>query len=91
MALSDGEGFNFRSTLAYVTDPSDTQFCEENFTYPKTAGGVTFGWTVRTNNDRNRSTGVDARLAGIVYTSNNGSSQRTFRVDLDNATDHDFV
>ncbi len=86
--MSASEGFNFRESLGYVTDPADTQFTK-NDAYPKTANGVTFGWDSTVLTLRNRSTGVDARLAGMNEKSNNGT-QRTFRVDLDNTGNHDI-
>lgn len=81
------EGFNFRDTAAFVTDPADTQFCgadaPENSQYPTTANGVTFGWDGTTNlTDANRDSGIDARLAGVILVPN--TAQRVFRVDLPN-------
>ncbi len=82
------KGFNFRSTLSYVTDPVDTQFVFRNVLYPTIAGGETFGFDSTAGLDaRNRLTTVDPRLAGMVYLPNNGT-QRTFRVDLDNTGGH---
>lgn len=74
------EGFNFRSTLGFVTDPTDTQFVDGTLTYPQTAGGVTFGWISISNVvTRDRNSGVDARLAGIHRTS---GGPQVFQVDL---------
>lgn len=73
-------GFNFRATAAFVTDPPGTQPVL-GVVYPKTANGATFGWTVGpTGGTRNRSAGIDARLAGVNGT--DVSSASTFRVDL---------
>lgn len=80
------EGFNFRSTAAFVTDPTDTQYADfQNTVYPTTANGVTFGFegTVSGGGHVNRSTGVDARLAGVNLTTSS-----TFRVDLPAAGDY---
>lgn len=84
------EGFNFRSTLAYVTDPSDTQFVNHTKTYSTTSGGVTFGWeysyfvTIR-----DRDAGVDARLAGHNRVDVN--VVHPFRVDLPSAGDYEIT
>jgi hypothetical protein len=65
-------GFDFRSTLAYVTDPTDSVFWN-NETYPtiKTSAlgqSVTAGWqsTSQLGAALNNSTGVDVRLAGSI-------------------------
>jgi hypothetical protein len=78
------EGFNFRSTLAYVTDPADTQFVDDYDTYPQTNNGVTYGWSDAIGNVRDRSTGVDARLAGSNWYSS-CCSDEYFQVDLPSA------
>lgn len=74
-------GFNFRATSGYVTDPAGTTYVL-NEGYPTTRGGATFGWlTLPGGNMRDRSTTIDARLAGIHYFSN-GASKIKFQVDL---------
>lgn len=75
------EGFNFRALLAFVTDGADEQFVDFITDYPTTAGGVTFGWTVRPENSADRNAAIDRRLAGINYQTNDGT-QGIFRVDL---------
>ena len=85
------EGFNFRATVGYVTDPADTQFVAGTDTYPTTANGVTFGWSSVTGNTRDRNSGIDARLAGIVFSPNAAGPQITFRVDLDSAVEHEIT
>ena len=94
--MAFNEGFNFRATLAFVTDPADTQHCPLESAYPTTAGGVTFGWeyTNSTANDRDRSDSVDARLAGIVFHTNNRDGvpqQAVFRVDLPATGDYEIA
>ena len=83
------EGFNFRDTLAYCTDPTDSQIacytsgvgCDSP--YPTTAGGVTFGANNNSgDNKRDRDAGIDCRLAGISFQQNNSASKNDFRVDL---------
>ena len=84
--MAFNEGFNFRATLAYVTDPSDTQFVDGLVTYPQTANGVTFGWGVANLQVRDRNAGVDARLAGHHRIDTTLVTQ--FQVDLPAAGDY---
>ena len=78
------QGFNFRSTAAYVTDPANTTHVLATTAYPTKGGNATFGWqNTSLVQSRDRSTGVDPRLAGINY-ANNGSPA-TFYVDLPSA------
>ena len=74
-------GFDFRASSNYVTDPPGDTYVLATTAYPTTFNGVNFGWTnVSLVQARNRSTGVDPRLAGMNY-ANNGSPA-TFYVDL---------
>lgn len=80
------QGINFRATLGYVTDGANDSFENSNNSvstgsYPRTtAQGNTVGWeTFNGGSTRDRSTTVDARLAGINYTA---SQQNDFRFDL---------
>jgi hypothetical protein len=79
-------GINCRATSTYVTDnPNETYTLGE--AYPTTRGGATFGWdTDLTSNTRDRDSGLDRRLAGIVF---NNTVGRYFQIDLQSATDHD--
>jgi len=77
-------GINFRLTSGYVSDPTDTTYCIGD-AYPTTRAtvgtgqNVTFGWPSSLGaNCRDRSTGVDARLAG----QNQPTSNSNFRIDL---------
>lgn len=89
MAISFGA--NFRATLAYVTDPAGTAFCDITDLYP-TTNGETFGWVSSgPSQERDRSTSVNARLAGVEYTANSGSAQKTWRLDLDAANSKDIT
>ncbi len=75
------QGFNFRATAGYVSDPSNTTHVLATTAYPTKVGGVTFGWlSVQRVASRDRSTQVDPRLAGVDY-ANNGAPA-TFEVDL---------
>lgn len=74
------QGFNFRATAAYVSDPSNTTHVLATTTYPTKVGGVTFGWLPGVVQSRDRSKSVDPRLAGINYVSNGTPAQ--FQVDL---------
>ncbi len=79
-------GINFRATAGYVTDGAGETHCL-NDAYPKTRGGVTFGWS-GTVSPRDRSTGVDVRLAGTNFSDE--SPVRTFRLDI-TAGNHDIT
>ena len=79
-------GINFRASSGYVTDGTGETYSLGE-AYPTTRGGVTFGWdTDLTSNTRDRNSGIDRRLAGIVF---NNTVGRNFRLDLTSATDHD--
>src|SRR5271157_5226820 len=78
------QGFDFRNTSTFVTDPPGDTYVLPSTTYPTTVNGVTFGWTTpNLVQARDRSTSVDARLAGINFVSN--GSPATFYVDLPSA------
>jgi len=88
-ALAWDVGFNFRATSGYVTDVSPSTFASMGVTtYPtvRTVNGqpITFGWESASPSStftRDRSSGVDSRLAGLNCQINNGGSS-VFRVDL---------
>jgi len=83
------EGFNFRATSGFVTDGTDDTFVLTSDTYPTTRAGVTFGWETTSGLDsRDRSSGVDARLAGMHFKANDNTSTITFRVDLPSTGDY---
>lgn len=86
-------GLNFRRSSGYVTDPAGTTYVQDNDDYPTSRGGWTFGYTndLPTDNDRDRDSGIDARLAGVHFYTNNdtGGSAKSFRIDLDNTGNHD--
>jgi len=75
------QGFDFRNTSTFVTDPPGDTFVLPSTTYPTMGNGVTYGW-VNTSlvhgSDRNAQ--LDPRLAGINYASNGAPA--TFYVDL---------
>lgn len=74
-------GINFRATAGYVADGgAETYSLGE--AYPVTRGGLTFGFSSSlAANARDRSTGVDRRLAGCVFQVNTAGTV-SFRVDL---------
>jgi len=75
------QGFGFRNTSTFVTDPSCDTCVLLSTKYPTTVTGVIFGSTTpNLVQGRDRSTAVGPRLAGINF-ANNGSSG-TFYVDL---------
>ncbi len=80
-------GFNFRSTVGYVTDPVPTVmalFGSTNYPTTRTINGqsVTFGWETLGSDisTRDRISSWDPRLAGIACQSD--ASFSVFRVDL---------
>src|SRR5271169_5849562 len=75
------QGFDFRNTAAFVTDPPGDTYVLPTMKYPTTANGVTFGW-VKTSlvQGRDRNPKLDPRLAGINLITN--GSPATFYVDL---------
>src|SRR5271167_2319029 len=78
------QGFDFRNTANFLTDPPGDTYVLPITTYPTKFNGVTFGWTTPSLvQARDRSTSVDPRLAGINFV-NNGSPA-TFYVDLPSA------
>src|SRR5271157_1591588 len=86
LTLAQGfqQGFDFRNTANFLTDPPGNTYALPSTTYPTTVNGVTFGWTTPSLvQARDRSTSVDQRLAGINYV-NNGSPA-TFYVELPSA------
>lgn len=79
-------GINFRNTSGYVTDGADETYSLGEV-YPVTRGGYTFGWSVdRTGTSLDRSSSVDRRLAGMVYS---GDPSHYFRLDLSATGNYD--
>jgi hypothetical protein len=85
------KGFNFRATIAYVTDGADETYVlgstnQSPEPYPTTRNGVTFGYTDTDNGtlqDRDRDSTNDRRLAGGHRPDESGTHFLTiFRVDL---------
>ena len=78
------QGFDFRNSATFVTDPPGSTYVLATTAYPTTVGGVTFGWVkTRLVYGRDRNATVDPRLAGINYADN--GSPATFYVDLPSA------
>ena len=78
------QGFDFRNTPTFVTDPSGDAYVLSTTAYPTKGNGVTYGWlktSLVTGRDRNAA--LDPRLAGINYV-NNGLPAK-FYVDLPSA------
>jgi hypothetical protein len=87
MAWATTKGFNFRSTVAFVTDGAnqiEVENSSPNGLYPTTnsIGGdsVTYGWDIATT-IRDRVNTNDPRLAGMHF-ANSASGNLNFRVDL---------
>lgn len=75
---------NFRATSGFVTDQAGETFSLGE-QYPVTRGGLTFGWATNlTANARDRNSGIDRRLAGLMQLANSLGTTTTFRLDLPN-------
>jgi|SRR5271157_1962561 len=75
------QGFDFRNTASFLTDPAGNTAVLPSTAYPTKANGLTFGWVNPSLlRGRDRSTTVDPRLAGINYAMN--GQPATFYVDL---------
>ena len=78
------QGFDFRNSATFVTDPPGSTYVLATTAYPTTVAGVTFGWVkTRLVYGRDRKATVDPRLAGINFADN--GSPATFYVDLPSA------
>ena len=78
------QGFDFRNSAGYLTDPPGDTYVLATTAYPTKGSGVTYGW-VKTSlvNARDRNAKLDPRLAGINYATNGAPA--TFYVDLPSA------
>jgi hypothetical protein len=75
------QGFDFRATASFVSDPAGNMAVLPTTAYPTVANGLTFGWVnPALTQGRDRCTAVDPRLAGINFASNGAPA--TFYVDL---------
>src|SRR3989304_1265269 len=78
------QGINFRATAGYVTDPTGTTYqTATTANYPfTTPQGNNVGWEAAlVGGTRDRSTTVNARLAGINYTAASATAKK-YRFDL---------
>ena len=73
------QGFDFRFTPKFVSDPPGATYVLPTTAYPTTVDGVTFGWTAPTGGS-NQTPKYDPRLDGINYLAN--GSPLAFYVDL---------
>lgn len=95
------KGIDFRESTAYVTDPANCVVCrgsnsgspQDNYPTSAVVGGdsITYGFT-STDGDvgRDRSTLIDARLAGVCQRANGPGGQDLWRLDLDGPGSHDI-
>ena len=75
------QGFDFRNTPNFVTDPSGSVYVLATTAYPTATNGVTYGWTnTSLVQAYDRSTTVDPRLAGTNVCTNGKAA--TFYVDV---------
>ena len=75
------KGFNFRATSGYVKDGANETYVIYGDNYPTTRNGVTFGWTHPYVQTRDRNSGLDRRLAGTHYWTDE-TWPIDFRIDL---------
>lgn len=87
--MPDEFGLNCRNTAGFVTDGPDETYLLLADTYPTTRGGRTFGWTTQPDGNLDSDAGLDRRIAGVNYQSNDGT-QGVLRLDLLAAGDHDI-
>lgn len=72
---------NFRNSLGYVTDSTGEGYNTGNSGF-NTVSGLTVAWSAdMTANARDRNSGIDRRLAGLVFQANNGTT-RDFTITL---------
>src|SRR5271167_3216137 len=75
------QGFDFRNTSSFVTDPPGDTYVLASTAYPTKGNGVTYGWVnTRLVQGRDRNAKLDPRLAGVNLVTN--GSPATFYVDL---------
>ena len=75
------QGFDFRNTSTFVTDPPGDTYVLPTTGYPTKGSGVTYGWVnTALVYGRDRNATLDPRLAGVNFASN--GSPATFYVDL---------
>ena len=75
------QGFDFRVSLGFVTDPPGDNYAPATALYPTMGTLTNYGWSYQAVVDgRDRNSHIDPRLAGINY-ANNGSPA-AFYVDL---------
>lgn len=87
--MSFPAGYNFRGTSAYVIDPPNHTYsivATPNYPFIGPLGN-TVGWEQAIDASVNRTTGFDARLAGVAFIENN-KTPANFRVDLPSAGDY---
>lgn len=95
MAWTNEKGFNFRSSLGFVTDGANQKFIDATFVYPTsvTIDGDTFNCGFSTSLSSGRfadvDNGVDARLAGAVF-QGSGDPGVYFQVELPTIGSYEF-
>ena len=87
MSWTNFKGFNFRSTLAFVTDGANETFINAGVSYPTTTvidgDSVTYGFEDFISSGRtiDMNSGIDPRLAGVAGVVV-GEPEVRFRIDL---------
>ena len=75
------QGFDFRNTSAFVTDPPGDTYVLSSTIFPTVVGGTTFGWSQDSSVGAvDRDSTIDPRLAGTNFATNGAPA--TFYVNL---------
>src|SRR5271165_893129 len=78
------QGFDFRNTPSFVTDPAGDAYVLSTTAYPTKGNGVTYGWAKTSLvQSRDRNARLDPRLAGVNFATN--GLPAAFYVDLSSA------
>src|SRR5271165_2299286 len=78
------QGFDFRNTPSFVTDPAGDAYVLSTTAYPTKGNGVTYGWAKTSLvQSRDRNARLDPRLAGVNFATN--GLPAAFYVDLPSA------
>lgn len=82
--MTFAQGIDFRATAGFVTDAVNEVETSAAVNYPRTptvGNSPHVGWEQAVGGTRNRSTGADARLAGVAFLSGLGVTAN-YRIDL---------
>lgn len=84
------QGWDFRATSGFVTDPSNDDFNDVSTTSGTSSNGIAWAWDQTIGNSRDRNASIDPRLAGCMFVTVPDGS-RTFTVTLPSAGTYDIT